>query len=147
MFKRISNVIGKLVTWSLWRSIKKRIRPLDSVTQFVPPHKIPNAMRLLTDQLRTGKYAGIILLSDNKRIYNYIKKSLNGINTAFIRVPYLYDTRKLFAKVKENANVSHVDFSVTGYENDTPFIVMVVPKDRPRTNNSNQKQTNHKRSK
>jgi len=147
MFKRISNVIDRLVTWSMWRSIKKRIRPLDRVTQFVPPHKIPNVMRLLTDPLRTGKYAGIILLSDNKRIYNYIKKSLHGINTAFIRVPYLYDTRKLFDKVKENANVSHVDFSVTGYENDTPFIVMVVPKDRPRTNNSNQKQTNHKRSK
>lgn len=147
MFKRISNVIDRLVTWSLWRSIKKRIRPLDSVTQFVPPHKIPNVMRLLTDPLSTGKYAGIILLSDNKRIYNYIKKSLNGINTAFIRVPYLYDTRKLFDKIKENANVSHVDFSVTGYENDTPFIVMVVPKDRPRTNKSSQKQTNHKRSK
>ena len=147
MFKRIRNVFDRLVTWSMWRSIKKRIRPLDSVTQFVPPHKIPNVMRLLTDQLRTGKYAGIILLSDNKRIYNYIKKSLHGINTAFIRVPYLYDTRKLFGKVKENANVSHVDFSVTGYENDTPFIVMVVPKDRPRTNKSSQKQTNHKRSK
>ncbi len=147
MFKRIRNVIDQLVTWSLWRSIKKRIRPLDKVTQFVPPHKIPNAMRLLADPLRTGKYAGIILLSDNKRIYNYIKKSLNGINTVFIRVPYLYDTRKLFDKVKENANVSHVDFSVTGFENDTPFIVMVVPKDRPRTSKSNQKQTNHKRSK
>lgn len=147
MFKRISNVIDRLVTWSMWRSIKKKIRPLDKVTQFVPPYKIPNAMRLLTDPLRTGKYAGIILLSDNKRIYNYIKKSLHGINTAFIRVPYLYDTRKLFDKVKENANVSHVDFSVTGYENDTPFIVMVVPKDRPRTSKSNQKQTNHKRSK
>lgn len=147
MFKRISNVIDKLVTWSMWRSIKKRIRPLDQVTQFVPPHKIPIVMRLLTDPLRTGKYAGIILLSDNKRIYNYIKKSLHGINTAFIRVPFVYDTKKLFDKVKENANVSHVDFSVTGYENDTPFIVMVVPKDRPRTNKSSQKQTNHKRSK
>ena len=132
MFKRIRNVFDRLVTWSMWRSIKKKIRPLDKVTQFVPPHKIPNVMRLLTDQLRTGKYAGIILLSDNKRIYNYIKKSLHGINTVFIRVPFVYDTRKLFDKVKENANVSHVDFSVTGYENDTPFIVMVVPKDRPR---------------
>lgn len=147
MFQRISNVIDKLVTWSRWRSIKKKIRPLDKVTQFVPPHKIPNTMRILTDPLRTGKYAGIILLSDNKRIYNYIKKSLNGINTAFIRVPYLYDTRKLFDTVKENANASHVDFSVTGYENDIPFIVMVVPKDRPRTNKSNQKHTNHTRSK
>ena len=147
MFKRIRNVFDRLVTWSMWRSIKKKIRPLDKVTQFVPPHKIPNVMRLLTDQLRTGKYAGIILLSDNKRIYNYIKKSLHGINTAFIRVPYLYDTRKLFDTIKENANVSHVDFSVTGYENDTPFIVMVVPKDRPRTSKSNQKQTNHKRRK
>ena len=146
MFKRIRNVFDRLVTWSMWRSIKKKIRPLDKVTQFVPPHKIPNAMRLFTDQLRTGKYAGIILLSDNKRIYNYIKKSLHGINTVFIRVPFVYDTRKLFDKVKENANVSHVDFSVTGYENDTPFIVMVVPKDRPRTSKPNQKQTNHKRS-
>lgn len=147
MFKRISNVIDKLVTWSMWRSIKKRIRPLDQVTQFVPPHKIPIVMRLLTDPLRTGKYAGIILLSDNKRIYNYIKKNLHGINTAFIRVPFVYDTKKLFDKVKENANVSHVDFSVTGYENDTPFIVMVVPKDRPRSNKSSQKHTNHTRSK
>ena len=109
MFKRIRNVFDRLVTWSMWRSIKKKIRPLDKVTQFVPPHKIPNVMRLFTDQLRTGKYAGIILLSDNKRIYNYIKKNLNGINTVFIRVPFVYDTRKLFDKIKENANVSHVD--------------------------------------
>ena len=60
-----------------------------------------------------------------------------------LRMPF---AKKIFDKIKENANVSHVDFSVTRYENDTPFIVMVVPKDRPRTNKSNQKQTNHKRS-
>ena len=147
MLKRIRNVIDSLVTWSLWRSIKKRIRPLDKVIQFVPPNKIPNAMRLLTDQLRSGKYAGIVLMSDNKRIYNYIKKSLIGINTEFIRVPFMYNKKKLFDKVKQTANVSHVDFAVTGYENDTPFLVLMVPKDRPRTSKTNQTQTNHKRSK
>lgn len=129
MLAKLRNLLDRIVTWNLWRGVKKKIRPFNKVKKVVQLRDLPCYMRLILDSLRTGEYAGIILVSDSKSAYNYIKRTVGNINTVFFRVPYRFSMNMLFTKVKENANVMHVDFSVTGYSNDCPFYVLVVPKD------------------
>lgn len=130
MFTKISNFIERISEWFLWRSIKKKLRPFVKVRKVLQPNEVPGYMRLILRSLQNREYSGIILLSNNKRIYNYIKRTLGDTNTVFFREPFTFDPDKLFAKIKENANPLHVDYAVTGYENDSPFYILAVPNDR-----------------
>ena len=130
MFTKISNFIERISEWFLWRSIKKKLRPFVKVRKVLQPNEVPGYMHLILRSLQNREYSGIILLSNNKRIYNYIKKTLGDTNTVFFREPFTFDPDKLFAKIKENANPLHVDYAVTGYENDSPFYILAVPNDR-----------------
>ncbi|WP_405325619.1 hypothetical protein [Fibrobacter sp.] len=130
MFTKISNFIERISEWFLWRSIKKKLRPFVKVRKVLQPNEVPSYMHLILRSLQNREYSGIILLSNNKRIYNYIKRTLGDTNTVFFREPFTFDPDKLFAKIKENANPLHVDYAVTGYENDSPFYILAVPNDR-----------------
>lgn len=130
MFTKISNFIDRISEWFLWRSIKKKLRPFVKVRKVLQPNEVPSYMHLILRSLQNREYSGIILLSNNKRIYNYIKRTLGDTNTVFFREPFTFDPDKLFAKIKENANPLHVDHAVTGYENDSPFYILAVPNDK-----------------
>jgi hypothetical protein len=128
MFKFFSNLIDRYVNWSLWREVKKRSKPFDQVVRIIDENKLPSLMNLIADSLRSGRSAGIILLTDNKKAFNYVQKSVKGLNTVFFREPYKFKVNTLFDSIKQNADVSKVVFAMDGYENDTPFYIVKVPK-------------------
>ena len=130
MFAKISNFLDSIAEWRLWRGIQKKLRPFVKVRKVVQPNEVPEYLRIIRNSLISGESAGVILLSDNKRVYNYIRRNLDDIDTVFFREPFTFDPEKLFSKIKENADVLNVDYSVTGYENDSPFHILAVPKDR-----------------
>ena len=137
MFAKISNFIERISEWFLWRSIKKKLRPFVKVRKVLQPNEVPSYMRIIIRSLQTGEYSGIILLSNNKRIYNYIQRTLGDTNTVFFREPFTFNPDKLFDKIKEYATPLHVDYAVTGYENDSPFYILAVPNDRKPTDRLN----------
>lgn len=130
MFAKLSNFIDRIAEWRLWRGIQKKLRPFVKVRKVVHPNEVPEYLRIIRNSLISGESAGVILLSDNKRVYNYIRRNLDDIDTVFFREPFTFNPEKLFDKIKENADVLNVDYSVTGYENDSPFHILAVPKDR-----------------
>lgn len=130
-----SHACGRFCDWSMWHSLKRKMRPLPKTSQFLKPDNVSYQLRLCLDPLRLGKKTGMILISDNKRSIGYIKgffKSNDIRADRLMVVPFKTTEDKLFDLIKRHFTALETDYAVTGYQNDEPFYVFRIPNSKPK---------------
>lgn len=123
------SLLERLCTWSIWRSVKKRMRPIERTIRRICRADLEAYIQLNVPLLETNQYAGLVLLSDCDDDVRRMRSALalRGINPKKLLV-LSGDTPecKIFNRIKRHFSELDADFAVEGYDNDEPFLVLRI---------------------
>ena len=123
------SLLERLCTWSIWRSVKKRMRPIERTIRRICRTDLETYIQLNVPLLETNQYAGLVLLSDCDDDVRRMRSALalRGINPKKLLV-LSGDTPecKIFNRIKRHFSELDADFAVEGYDNDEPFLVLRI---------------------